>query len=373
MMLAAVETVTNADPVWESRCHNPTSPHRQPPVNRSMLRLLQINRSEWMQRSLPGHDTSEEAEMHTQRKEPRHSLHPSGSRLEDTVRPRPLEQRPPGYRLGARTGTDASTATPLNRNHTAAWPPPQPNQEGRLRDDRHAYVLSLDRPLAGGPGSSRSRRPSRSRSASAVGVPASRAAVGSVYFDANNNAAAGETLFNGTFTGPGNVGLGRSVMPNLTTGANNTGVGDHALFSNTSGGDNVATGDGALSLNTTGDNNVATGINALLEHDRRQQRRHRHLCAALQHDRGASTSRPAPTPCERTRPASPTSPPASGALHKNTTGQRQHRARLSSRSEPDHRLEQHRHRQRRRRRRVGDDPDRRDPRPHRHLHRRGSR
>jgi hypothetical protein len=41
-----------------------TLPHRQPPVNRSMLRLLQIKRSEWIQRYCPGHDTSEEAEMH---------------------------------------------------------------------------------------------------------------------------------------------------------------------------------------------------------------------------------------------------------------------------------------------------------------------
>ena len=41
---------------------------------------------------------------------------------------------------------------------------------------------------------------------------------GSVYFDANGNAAAGDAaqLFNGTFTGVSNVGLGRSVMPNLT-------------------------------------------------------------------------------------------------------------------------------------------------------------
>src|SRR4051794_18301528 len=31
-----------------------TLPHRQPPVNRSMLRLLQNQASEWIQRSLPG-------------------------------------------------------------------------------------------------------------------------------------------------------------------------------------------------------------------------------------------------------------------------------------------------------------------------------
>ena len=50
------------------------------------------------------------------------------------------------------------------------------------------------------------------------GTSTSHAATGSVYFDANNNTAAGETLFNGTFTGFENVGLGRSVMPNLTSG-----------------------------------------------------------------------------------------------------------------------------------------------------------
>ena len=57
----------------------------------------------------------------------------------------------------------------------------------------------------------------------------SQAAVGSVYFDATDNAAAGETLFNGTFTGSGNVGLGRSVMPSLTTGSVNVATGAKAL------------------------------------------------------------------------------------------------------------------------------------------------
>src|SRR5262245_32149461 len=57
--------------------------------------------------------------------------------------------------------------------------------------------------------------------------------VGSVYFDANENAAAGETLFNGTFTGCCNVGLGRSVMTNLTTGNLNVAIGASALESNT--------------------------------------------------------------------------------------------------------------------------------------------
>ena len=61
----------------------------------------------------------------------------------------------------------------------------------------------------------------------ALGVSTSRADVGSVFFDANNNAAAGDPnlLFNGTFTGSDNVGLGRSVMPNLTTGSFNVAIG----------------------------------------------------------------------------------------------------------------------------------------------------
>lgn len=57
-----------------------------------------------------------------------------------------------------------------------------------------------------------------------IGVSASLASTGSVYFDANDNAAAGETQFNGTFTGGGNVGLARTVMPNLTMGFNNVAV-----------------------------------------------------------------------------------------------------------------------------------------------------
>ena len=52
-----------------------------------------------------------------------------------------------------------------------------------------------------------------------LGASTSRADVGSVYFDTNNNAAAGQTLFNGSFTGTNNVGLDRTVMPALTTGS----------------------------------------------------------------------------------------------------------------------------------------------------------
>lgn len=101
--------------------------------------------------------------------------------------------------------------------------------------------------------------------ATALAIAASPAAAdtGSVYFDANDNAAAGETLFNVTFTGNQNVGLGRSVMPNLTTGGNNTAVGEIALDGDTSGDRNSAYGSGALLANTTGSFNVAEGYRAL--------------------------------------------------------------------------------------------------------------
>jgi hypothetical protein len=42
VMLAAIETMAKAHPVWVSRCYAiRTLPHRQPPVNRSILVLLQ--------------------------------------------------------------------------------------------------------------------------------------------------------------------------------------------------------------------------------------------------------------------------------------------------------------------------------------------
>ena len=98
----------------------------------------------------------------------------------------------------------------------------------------------------------------------------SRADVGSVYFDANGNAAAGDRpLFNGAFTGFDNVGLGRSVMPNLTTGEDNVAIGIEALYSNT---------DRQRQLRHRRQR-------AALEHDRRRQHRHRHRCAAVQHHR----------------------------------------------------------------------------------------
>ena len=112
------------------------------------------------------------------------------------------------------------------------------------------------------------------------GASASLASTGSVYFDNDENAAAGRTLFNGSFTGFGNVGLGRTVMPELTSGGNNVAVGrnalhdvtfgvanvatgSQALYSNSVGGGNVATGTSALEFNWAGGSNVATGIGAL--------------------------------------------------------------------------------------------------------------
>ena len=102
-----------------------------------------------------------------------------------------------------------------------------------------------------------------------AGASASQAAVGSVYFDANDNAAAGETnlLFNATFTGTSNVGLGRSVMPNLTDGTSNVALGTQALDRTTTGDNNVAAGQSALFFNTSGDFNVATGGSALLSNN----------------------------------------------------------------------------------------------------------
>jgi hypothetical protein len=94
----------------------------------------------------------------------------------------------------------------------------------------------------------------------------SQADAGGVYFDVDDNAAAGDPnfLFNATFTGTDNVGLGRSVMPSLTDGDFNVAAGSFALGDNTSGGSNVAIGVQALQANTSGNNNVATGPDALL-------------------------------------------------------------------------------------------------------------
>ena len=98
---------------------------------------------------------------------------------------------------------------------------------------------------------------------SGIAAAVSQADTGSVYFDAKYNVAAGNFLFNGTFTGNNNVGLGRPVMPNLTNGSHNTATGIGALFSNTHGASNVASGYRALTFNTGGRANTAAGDQAL--------------------------------------------------------------------------------------------------------------
>ena len=173
---------------------------------------------------------------------------------------------------------------------------PKPPQ-GRGQDDRQAQFPSLSANRARAPVPNHGERPRAQR----ADRPrrrrlASHAAVGSVYFDTNGNAAAGEILFNGTFTGCYNVGLGRSVMPNLTTGAYNVATGTGALFSNTTGSQQrLPTGFEATAPvdNTTGGDNVAIGSGAL----------------AANTD-GTSTSRPATTRWTPTPPAPTTSPPA---------------------------------------------------------------
>jgi hypothetical protein len=96
-----------------------------------------------------------------------------------------------------------------------------------------------------------------------AGASPSQADVGSVFFDDDGNAAAGDNLFNATFNGSQNVGLGREVLTSLTFGNANTATGDAALGSNQSGDFNVATGALALGSNDTGAGNVATGTQAL--------------------------------------------------------------------------------------------------------------
>ncbi len=135
------------------------------------------------------------------------------------------------YRVGKSTGADASTANPLattrrlasaqpiNREVTMTTKPSstlyQPTARGRTRMLAFATAVAL-------------------AISACLGASTSRADVGSVYFDTDNNAAAGDTnfLFNGSFTGFQNVGLGRSVMDELTTGSSNvaTGFGPHVAL-----------------------------------------------------------------------------------------------------------------------------------------------
>ena len=67
MMLAAVETVTNADPVWESRRHNPDVAAQATAGESVHASSPPIERSEWNNAHCLAHDTSEQAELHTQR------------------------------------------------------------------------------------------------------------------------------------------------------------------------------------------------------------------------------------------------------------------------------------------------------------------
>jgi hypothetical protein len=96
-----------------------------------------------------------------------------------------------------------------------------------------------------------------------IGAAASLASTGSVYYDSNLNVAAGQSFFNGTFTGVDNTGLGYLVMPALTSGSYNTGLGVGGLQGVTSGSNNTAAGRSALGANDTGNRNVAAGDLAL--------------------------------------------------------------------------------------------------------------
>ena len=176
-----------------------------------------------------------------------------------------------------------------------------------------------------------------------AGASASLASTGSVYFDTNDNAAAGETLFNGTFTGSRNVGLGRSVMPNLTTGFQQRRRRRRRAVGNTSGSNNVATGAFALS-NTTGSNNVATGVEALVANTT-----------------GSTTSRPATPRWPQHDRADDNVATGTDALFSNTTGN-DNVATGSRRCPQHHRLQQRRDR----RQRAVRQHDRQQQRRHRH-------
>src|SRR5262245_30892983 len=123
---------------------------------------------------------------------------------------------------------------------------------------------SPDHPAPGGSMTSRTRHAGLVAGlALLLSVTPSWGLVGSVYFDVNDNTAAGQTLFNATFTGLANTGLGRRVLTSLTGGTGNTAIGASALFSNTSGNSNTATGFQALFSNFNGTWNTASGVLAL--------------------------------------------------------------------------------------------------------------
>ena len=111
----------------------------------------------------------------------------------------------------------------------------------------------------------------------ALGASTSRADVGSVYFDANNNAAAGETLFNGDLhrrrqRRPGPLG---DAQPHHRQPTTSPPADQRAVL--TPPASNVATGT-ARCLQHDRHDNVATGADALRSNT----------------DRPSSTSPPAP-------------------------------------------------------------------------------
>ena len=96
----------------------------------------------------------------------------------------------------------------------------------------------------------------------AVETQTALANTGTVYWDANNNAAAGNSFFSGSLSGSGNVGLGANVMPSLTSGLRQCRRRHVGAPSNASGTRNTATGFDSLRF-STGDFNTATGYDAL--------------------------------------------------------------------------------------------------------------
>ena len=175
------------------------------------------------------------------------------------------------------------------------------------------------------PPASRPRQPRRVRRTALATAASSRRArirrhgghadVGSVYFDANGNAAAGGSFFqpNQGYRNVGlgaevpkpqhrrrqrgdrrpcalrqllrrrqhrdrlkcdgrprqrhpaeyNIGIGSQALSGITNGANNVATGFQALSANTTGAENIAAGTNALNDNTTGDQNLAFGRGAL--------------------------------------------------------------------------------------------------------------
>ena len=113
-------------------------------------------------------------------------------------------------RLGKSTGTDAPTANPLDRTET-----PLGLRPNRSKGKSRMTAKPSSRPCKPTALGRRFRITVSALALSAViglgaGASPSFATVGSVYFDASGNAAAGGTpLFNGTLTGTNNVGLGQ--------------------------------------------------------------------------------------------------------------------------------------------------------------------